>query len=287
MKKILVYCLIIALTVLAMRMSARLERMVYTPVAEVSVSPAQSSLSFEPFTVQTQDGTQLKAWFIPAAGYENARAALGTVIHLHGRDQNMGAYLHQVDWLAHRGFNVVTMDYRGYGQSGGEPSSKGLQDDIVSLLKTVRANAQLDPDRLVIFAQDLGAAHVIEVLGQGNRAGVRALVVEGAFASYRSWVDLNTRGLGRLVTDSPKPEDWIDRIGVPLMLIHAKEDKEVPYAQAQRLFERASEPKIFLSMEGDTHLGALNVEKNAAFRDKLSAYFTQALNAKIAPPKPD
>ena len=58
-------------------------------------------------------------------------------------------------------------------------------------------------------------------------------------------------------------------------------------AQDRTVEERASEPKIFLSMEGDTHLGALNVEKNAAFRDKLSAYFTQALNAKIAPPKPD
>ena len=286
MKKALLYLLIIGLTGVTIWASRYLEDAAYRPEALEQTSPAQSNLTFEPITYHAHDGTPLAAWFIPAAGYDTPRAALGTLIHFHDYMGNMSAHLPQVDWLAHRGFNVLTVDYRGYGRSLGKPSTVGLQDDVNSVLNAVRKRKDIDTDRLVILGQGLGAAHAMEALSSGNRAGIRALVAEGVFTSYQKLVNDKTKGFGWLVTDRLAPEKAVTLLGVPLLLIHGSADALVPVEQAQQLFSLAHDPKQLLVVNQGKHLGIFNTEKNVQYRDQLVNFLTTALNARIAPPKP-
>ena len=176
-------------------------------------------------------------------------------------------------------------DYRGYGPSAGEAEPKGVLEDTRSAIDTVRSRKDLDADKLVVFAQGLGAANAIVAIGEGNRAGIRAAVFEGSFSSFANLMDERHPGLGWLVLDLPCPENRISTLGVPSLFVHSPADAVVPFAHSQRLFDRAHEPKQLFSVEGGAHLETFNSEKQVNNRDFLVNFFKQALNAKLAPPK--
>ena len=77
------------------------------------------------------DGSKLHAWFLPAQG-----RVKGTVLHLHGNAANVSNHLPLVAWLPPRGFNVLTLDYRGFGRSQGTPSLDGVVDDAAAALNS-------------------------------------------------------------------------------------------------------------------------------------------------------
>ena len=86
-------------------------------------TPAQLQLPFEEVRIATADGETLHGWFVPAP---DARA---TVLFLHG---NAGSIVHRLDWLPmfqRLRLSALLVDYRGFGQSTGQPSEAGTHAD--------------------------------------------------------------------------------------------------------------------------------------------------------------
>ena len=76
--------------------------------------------------LDTADGETLHGWWLPALTDEPAK---GTIYYLHGNAQNVSAHILNVAWLPEKGYNVFTLDYRGYGQSTGAPDIEGALHD--------------------------------------------------------------------------------------------------------------------------------------------------------------
>ena len=146
-------------------------------------SPAQSGLPYENVSFQSADGTRLHGWFVPARGVADAKQARATIIHFHGNAQNLTAHWQAVKWLPEHGYNVFLFDYRGYGQSAGEPNPEGLFADSNAALDYVRSRPDVNPERLLVFGQSLGGTNAIAVVGAGNKAGVRAEAIETTITS--------------------------------------------------------------------------------------------------------
>ena len=245
--------------------------------------PSDLGLEFTEVTFASRDGTRLTGWFVPAAG----GPARGTVVHFHGNAQNMTAHFGFVDWLPKRGFNVFVFDYRGYGRSAGRPDRRGVYEDGAAALAHVRARPDVDPRRIVVLGQSLGAATAVAILGREGTQGVRAVAVDSAFYSYRSIVkDKIARmpllswfrtPLSRLVIDDEfSAGPVVGRIApVPMLFLHGSEDPVIPAAHSQRLFREAGEPKSLLILEGAGHTEALAAP--GPMRERLVDFFTRAL----------
>jgi pimeloyl-ACP methyl ester carboxylesterase len=50
-----------------------------------------------------------------------------------------------------------------------------------------------------------------------------------------------------------EPRKWIDRIEVPKLIVHGREDYIVPFENALTLFELAKEPKTFIELKKGNH----------------------------------
>ena len=105
-------------------------RLVYFPMkGSVTVTPQTMGLAFEAVTLRTEDGEQLAAWWIPAPASLPAR---GTVLLFHG---NAGNISHRIDYAKMfyaLGYNTLLVDYRGFGESTGEPSEQGTYRDALA-----------------------------------------------------------------------------------------------------------------------------------------------------------
>ena len=281
MNNFIIYSLVIL--ALFLISCVRVNQMFYYPDRIVYSTPEKNGLRFEEVVFPSRDGTALSGWFIPAVG-----AAKGTILHLHGNAENMTSHFGFVDWLPAAGFNLFVFDYRGYGKSAGHPNRAGVYEDSCAALAYLRSRDDLDPTRLLVLGQSLGGALAIAMVGGGERLGVRGVVVEASFYSYRGIVRdsiakmpflsfFKTPLAQILINDDLSPAAYVGRIApIPLLLIHGTEDEIIPFRHAELLLERAKEPKTLWRIEGGNHTTAF-VVPDSLYRRQLVEFFAAAL----------
>jgi fermentation-respiration switch protein FrsA (DUF1100 family) len=257
------------------------------PDHRVYLSPDNVGMRWEAVRFASSDGTALAGLWFPSAKVP----AKGVVVQFHGNGENMTSHFLYVYWLALGGWDVLAFDYRGYGASGGEKSIPGTVADGAAALAFARAKASGLP--LVVIGQSLGGAAALAALDRDGGEGLRALVLDSTFASYRGVARRKLAGfwatwplqwpLALLVSDRWAAERFAAwRRPVPLLMLHAPGDPVVPYAEGRRLFARAAGPKAFWDVPGAGHTEAFG-RRGAEFRPRLLAFLDEALRASAAP----
>lgn len=250
-------------------------RLFYLPTHDEPATPSSWGFDYQNVWFKSGDGTPLHGWFIPARG----KRALATVVFSHGNAGSVGHHLGFVLWLAEAGYQVLMYDYRGFGKSGGETDRRGMVDDVKAAFTYAAARRDVDARRLVSYGHSLGGAKSIAALGESPVKGLRAVVTDGAFASYR-WMAQRIGGkLGAgLVTDELAPQDYVRRLSpVPLLVVHGARDEVVPIEQAKVLFERARQPKTLFEVKAGGHGDSL-ARDDGAFRKRMLAWLAARMD---------
>jgi fermentation-respiration switch protein FrsA (DUF1100 family) len=246
----------------AAMVTAFVERFFFWPDAVRYSTPAQFGLVAEDVWLKAPDGATLHAWFLPAQG-----TARGTVLHLHGNAANISNHLPLVAWLPGLpggGFNVLTLDYRGFGRSTGTPSLDGVVDDAAVALAYLRTRPDVDASRLVVVGQSLGGATALRLLAR-DAAGVRLGVIDSAFASYRQIAREAASTAGILAPFAPlaarvlpgpdkDPVTALASIRVPLIFVHGTRDAVVSHDHSTQLHAAAHAPKELWTVPDAEHV---------------------------------
>ncbi|NOY62707.1 MAG: alpha/beta hydrolase [Gammaproteobacteria bacterium] len=250
-------------------------------------TPDQLGLAYEDIYLKTADDVKLHAWFLPAAG-----SVQGTVYYLHGNGENISTHIHNVRWLPDKGYNVLLLDYRGYGLSEGEAALPGALWDIKAGMQWLIKQRDVTDKPLYLLGQSLGASLAIyfaatDVQARQQLSGV---VSDAAFTRYGdivrhvaagSWLTwLFQYPASWMVVKQYDPIDYIERIApLPLLLIHSRDDEVVPYQYGEQLYRTAVSPKQFLTTRG-FHGGTFNSANN---RTTLLSFFDKNRGAVAAP----
>jgi len=240
-----------------------MERFFYYPQrGPTPLSLAPPSTEAVDFT--SADGTRLHGWFVPArdAAAIEQRRAQPTILHVHGNAGNIISHVYFTEHLPPAGFNVFIFDFRGYGQSEGAATRRaGLIADTQAALDHLLARADVDPTRIGLYGQSLGAAIALNVMAE--RPEIRAAVFESAFSSWR---DAAASAIGGdppfflaawtaavCIPDHARPIDAIARIDRPMLLLHGNGDTIIPVGHSRRLAAAAGERAHLVILEGGGH----------------------------------
>ncbi len=246
----------------------------YFPTHDEPATPATWGFKFENINFKSADGTQLHGWLI----HKRGKTAKGTVVFSHGNAGSVGHHLGFVTWLAEAGYNVLMYDYRGFGKSGGSVDRRGMVDDVKAAFTFAAQNKELDASRLVSYGHSLGGAKSVTALGESPVKGLRAVVIDGAFASYQAMARIVGGRLGEsLVTDELAPKNFVGKLSpVPLLVIHGARDEVVPVSQGRQLFESARQPKTLFEVEAGHHGDSLSRD-DGAFRKRMLVWLDDAM----------
>jgi fermentation-respiration switch protein FrsA (DUF1100 family) len=245
----------------------------YLPTRDEPANPASWGCKYENIFFKSADGTPLHGWFIPAKG----KSPHGTVVFSHGNAGSLGHHLGFVTWLVEAGYNVMMYDYRGFGKSGGV-DRRGMVDDVKAAFAHVTKRPGVDPRRLVSYGHSLGGAKSVTALAETPVRGLRAVVIDGAFASYKTMARVIGGQLGEsLVTDELAPRDYVGKLSpVPLLVVHGARDEVVPLAQGRLLYQSAGQPKTLFEVKAGRHGDALSAN-DGQFRKRMLAWLAENL----------
>jgi len=225
------------------------ERFLYHPRTEITSTPDDFALTYEDIFFSTSDGIELNGWYVGSPGSNI------TVLFFHGNAGNMGVRTELMRVLYDMGLNVFTFDYRGFGKSEGEPTEEGTYLDAEAALDYLVTEKNCTMDRIIIYGWSLGGAISSHLAAEHTPA---AFILEGSFTSYDDIAGdifhrmLLPAPLGLLADFEYETSDNVARVECPVLVIHSKDDKVVPYHHGKELYEAAGEPKEFLELRG-TH----------------------------------
>ena len=230
------------------------------------------------YDVRLKNGDSLHFWYVPQA--EAKRAP--TVLYLHGARWNMNGSVFRISRWHDLGFNVLAVDYRGFGRSTDLlPSEDSAAEDTRVAFDELRRR-QPDPARRYLYGHSLGGALAIELASELPQDEFAGLIVEATFTSIPDlvrgmrwgWIP----GIGLVVTQRFDSSERIGRVTAPLLVLHGTEDSIVPHTMADQLYERAgSRTKRIVKIEGGSHSGARG--GNKSFREAVLAFVHSSASA--------
>ncbi len=242
------------------------QEQVWIPSRGLDADPSSRGLDFEEARFVAEDGVRLHGWWVPAGPGDP------TILFCHG---NAGNLVDRIDPIAqfHRlGFGVLAFDYRGYGLSEGRPSETGTYLDAQAAWRYLREEKAIDPERIVILGRSLGGAVAVDLAA---RVPARCVVVESTFTSIpemaRYLYPFLPPRIGRVRYDS---RSKIAGIGMPVLIMHSREDRVVPYELGRRLYEAAVPPKAWHELRGGHNAG--QTLDDPAYEERLRTFVDEA-----------
>jgi pimeloyl-ACP methyl ester carboxylesterase len=261
---------LLAYIALCFYMWATQKSLIFEPTPLLHTTPDRMGLDYTELHIPSGIGAEhgeMDAWWIPAAHGESS-----TLLYLHGNDRNIASNLSHVQRLHDLGYNVLLVDYRGFGKSsGGQPSEAKVFEDAEATWRYLLEQGHIAPHRLFIYGHSLGGAIAIDLAAHHPEAA--GLIVESTFTSM---LEMGERNYGYLpvtllLNQRFESLSKIDKIKMPLLIIHGTWDNLVPVEMAQRLYAAAPGPKFMTLIEGGGHNNSGSVGW-VEYRNALSAF---------------
>ena len=194
--------------------------------------------------MHASDNVRLSAWFVPSAA-----PAKGTILFLHGNARNLSSEIEALQMFHGWGYDVLALDYRGYGKSEGSPDEQGTYRDAQAAWDWLVRVKKESPSRIVICGRSLGAAIAADLASKNNPHG---LILEAAFTSLPDagqslYPYFPVKILSRYRYDTLSK---LNRIHAALLVVHSHDDELIPFRYGRKLYDAYQGKKSFVEIGG-------------------------------------
>jgi alpha-beta hydrolase superfamily lysophospholipase len=262
------------------------------------LSPGDLGLPYSKTTYFVRDEVSggkipISAWWIPCP-----RAGGKCAVIVHGyADAKVGGIAWAPTWHA-LGWNVLAIDLRAHGESGGRYSTAGFHErnDLSQVIDQLRAEQPKETQTLALFGISLGAAVVLTT--SVRRDDLDAVILECPFADYRHAVSNHSKIMGMpLHTLQPlairvaewisqadfnavRPIDLLAQCPAPLMIFQACNDpfvaddvKRIEAAMTTR--EQTGLATKFVAIPEAGHVMGICADPES-YREQLRSFLEQS-----------
>ena len=214
---------------------------------ENNYTTEEANFSYEEIFVPTSNGHKLKAWF-----HKKDLKQKKTLVFFHGNAGNLSNRIYKLNLIKNFDINFLIVAYRGFSGNKGIPTEEGLYQDARDVLKWINKQEIADK-QIIIYGESLGTGVSIEVAQNKKYAGI---ILESPFTSmvdagkhYYSYLPVSL-----LLKDRYESINKLKNIKIPILVMHGKKDKIVPFYMGQKVFEKANKPKFSYFPEEDDHM---------------------------------
>ncbi|MFT4611295.1 MAG: pimeloyl-ACP methyl ester carboxylesterase [Psychroserpens sp.] len=179
------------------------------------------------YNLETRDGATINGLrFFPKG------ESKGVVLYLKGNSKSIKGWgKFAVDFTRH-GYNVLMVDYRGFGKSTGRRSQKAIKRDLQLVYDKLKE--QTSEDRIILYGRSLGSGFAAKLASMNHP---KMLVLDAPYysltkvtARYAPFMPLS------LLLKYPLPTyKWLKYVQCPIHIIHGTHDKLIPFKSSIKL----------------------------------------------------
>ena len=225
---------------------------------------AREPAGIEKVKIVTKDEINLIGWF-----YNQDLEKFKTILFFHGNAGSLENRTYKLNHFKNLNLNFLIIAWRGFSGNKGKPNEMGLYEDAKSAIKWLNAKG-IKEKNIILYGESLGTGVAVEVAQNKNYAGV---ILESPFTSmvnmgkkYYPFFPVNL-----LLKDKFESYKKISNIFVPVLVMHGKVDKIVPFHMGKKIYELANEPKYSYFSEYDDHMMEYNEKLLKVLKDFINS----------------
>jgi fermentation-respiration switch protein FrsA (DUF1100 family) len=276
-------CLLIAVLIVFGLITLMQRHLMYPATREPSLAvarfPELKNAFREAHDVEltTTDSVKIRGWYLKFQAQRSDRL----ILFFHGNGGHRAYRAHWYALAASLRADVLTIDYHGYGDSGGHPSETALLMDAESAWDYATKQLNYQPSQIFVLGESLGGGVAVQLAAMVcNRKQVPGgLILVATFSSMLDVARLHYWWLPvRLVlADRYRSDKKIGSVTCPILQFHGDQDTLIPIDNGRNLFNMAPQKafdgkdKVFHSLPMTGHNGILS-QNTVVIREQLSRF---------------
>jgi len=273
------------------------------PVREYPFRPENFGMIYKELKAITSDDYQINIWFFPAQEVEEpfwkyfqepikreyetlSDKPKPTIIICPGDAGNMAHLVQFAYYLAPKGYNVVTFDWRGFGESDDFPIKENyfchteFFKDYDAVLDTIKQFDEVDSDKIGIYGFSTSAYLTMATIYR--RQDINCFIARGLLTDLKTLQAYYLEEHNEFVeipSDYPSelyPKNIANKFDIPTLLIVGEFDKITPVWMSENIYSQLiGEKELWIvehtghAPEWDEEIGLDNyIERMAEFFDK-------------------
>lgn len=179
------------------------------------------------YNLNTRDGATINGLRFYPKGESK-----GVVLYLKGNSKSIRGWgKFAVDFTRH-GYDVLMVDYRGFGKSTGKRSQKAIKRDLQEIYNKIKE--RIPEQQIILYGRSLGSGFATKLASLNHP---KLLILDAPYysltkvaARYAPFMPFS------ILMKYPLPTyKWLKYVQCPIHIIHGTNDKLIPYKSSVKL----------------------------------------------------
>lgn len=174
----------------------------------------------------------------------------GTVLYFHGNKRNISWYARFIPYFTRHGYEVLMIDYPGYGKSTGKLTEKKLYDWALKVYELARQ--RFGTDSIIIYGKSMGTGIAAQLASVRN---CRRLILETPYYDFPSVIShyLPIYPVRWMLHYQLPTHEYLEKTNAPVTIFQGTKDRLVTYSNAVRLKPLLKTSDEFVTIKGGGH----------------------------------
>jgi pimeloyl-ACP methyl ester carboxylesterase len=166
----------------------------------------------------------------------------GIILYFHGNSRSIKGWAKYARDFYRYNYDVVLVDYRGFGKSTGKRGEEDMLEDMQFVYKSLAA--KYGEENLIIYGRSLGSGFAAKLAADNHP---RYLILDAPYYNFKRVVErfLPFLPLQLVLRYHLRTDRWIPKIKCHIYIIHGTKDWLIPIKHSEAL-QRISPRKITL-----------------------------------------
>lgn len=174
----------------------------------------------------------------------------GLILYFHGNTRSIKGWARYAKDFYRYDYDVVMVDYRGFGKSTGKRSEEDLLSDMQFVYETLMQ--QYKQEHLIVYGRSIGSGFAAKLASDNNP---RYLILD---APYYSFTQIMERYLPILpvrwvIRYRLRTDKWIMHVKCHTYILHGTKDRLIPISNSEKLQALNPRKITLIRIQGGSH----------------------------------
>lgn len=190
----------------------------------------------------------------------------GVVLYFHGNKRNISWYSKYIPYFTRQGYQVLMIDYPGFGKSTGKLTEKKLYDWALQVYRI--AIKRFAADSIIIYGKSMGTGIAAQLASVRD---CRRLILETPYYDFPAVVQhyLPIYPVRWLLKYELPTYQYIRDVNAPVTIFHGTNDRIVTYKNAKRLNKYLKTKDELVTIKGGSHNNLFTYPETISKLDSL------------------
>ena len=174
----------------------------------------------------------------------------GLILYFHGNTRSIKGWAKYARDFYRYDYDVVLVDYRGFGKSTGKRSEKEMLNDMQFVYEELKKN--YSEDHLIIYGRSMGSGFATKLASDNSP---RYLILDAPYFSFRKVVErfLPILPVRIVLRFQIRTDLWIGKVKCHTYILHGTKDWLIPLRHSKELQKKNPRRITLIHIPGGHH----------------------------------